>query len=154
MEKTTQGWRSLTANARHLWENLFITLLGWLFLCFFQPVRFSEQFEHPGIAGRYTLVLRRAIPLFLLIFLVALPIQALLLCTHSFTAMSIFTWNTLRSIFLATLFGVTCGLIVAVLDNIGLGIVLSIALGVTGIVIRSEERRVGKECTSRVCQGV
>lgn len=135
MEKTTPGWRLLTANIRPLWENLFITPLNWLFLCFFQPLRFSEQFEYRSVASRFRLVLERAIPLFLLIFLVALPVQVLLACTHSCTAMSIFTWNTLRSIFFATLLGVTCGLVVAVVDNVGLGIILSIALGVTGIVI-------------------
>src|SRR2546428_6408435 len=104
MEKTTPPWHLLTPNIRRLWANLFITPLSWLFLCFFQPARFSEQFEYPGIAGRFTLMFRRAIPLFLLILLVALPVQVLLLCTHSCSVPSLFTWSTLRPIFFATLF--------------------------------------------------
>ncbi len=135
MQKTMPAWRLFTVNIKHLLEYLFISPLKWLFLCFFQPLRFSEQFEYRSVTSRFKLVIERAIPLFLLIFLVALPIQVLLICTHSCTLTSIVSWNTLRLIFLASLFGVTCGLIVAVIDNIGLGIILSIALGVTGIVI-------------------
>lgn len=133
--KNAPVWHLLTANIKHLLQYLFITPLNWLFLCFFQPHRFSEQFENRSVASPFRLVLERAIPLFLLIFLVALPVQVLLACTYSCTDMSIVTWNMLRSIFLAPLFGVTCGLIVAVIDNIGLGIILSVALCVTGIVI-------------------
>src|SRR5438093_6558657 len=115
MEKIVPGWHLLTANIKHLLEYLFITPLNWLFLCFFQPLRFSEQFENRSLANPFRLVLERAIPLFLVIFLIALLVQVLLACTQSCTAMSIVTWNMLRSIFLATLFGVTCGLIVAVI---------------------------------------
>ena len=133
MEKTASIWHFFIP--RHFWKNVFLTPLYWLFLCFFQPVRFSEQFEYRTIAGRFTLIVRLALPLFFLIFLVALPVQGLLLCTTSCTLLSIFTWNTLSTIFIVTLFGATSGLLIGVLDNVGLGIILSITLGVTGIVM-------------------
>jgi uncharacterized protein len=152
MEKTASIWHFFIP--RLLWKNVFLTPLYWLFLCFFQPVRFSEQFEYRTIAGRFTLIVRLALPLFLLIFLVALPVQGLLLCTASCTLLSIFTWNTLSTIFLATLFGVTLGLLIGVLDNVGLGIILSITLGITGIVMGDADRGAARGIATAIVIGL
>lgn len=135
MAKTIPARRPLIPNIKPFWENVFLIPLHWLFLCFFQPTRFTQQFEYHTIAGRFTPIIRLVTPLFLLIFLFALPVQGMLLCAGSCTPVSFFTWDALSAILLATLLGVICGLLFGVLDSVGLGIILSIALGVTGIVI-------------------
>src|SRR5436309_15172215 len=109
MEKTASTRHILVPDSRQFWENIFLTPLYWLFLCFFQPARFSEQFEYRTITKRFAVLARLAIPLFLLVFLIALPIQELLPCTDSCTQLPIFTWNTLSAIFLEALLSVTCG---------------------------------------------
>jgi hypothetical protein len=135
MERATSIWRFLITDRRHFWKDVFLTPLHWLFLCFFQPENFSKQFEYRTVAKRCVLLAKLAIPLFLLVFLVALPVQSLFTCTAFCTLSPIFIWNMLSSIFLAALLGIICGLVIGGVDNVGLGIILSIALGVTGIVL-------------------
>src|SRR6266849_1547075 len=138
MVQAKWNWHALRPMLRRFWQEALGKPLIWLCLCFFQPARFREEFEHGRFARRFTLMLRLAIPILLFSLLFTFPVQALLVgCLHScaFFPLSSLIGTTPGSVFLATLFGVACGLIVGILGEIGPGIMLGIALGITGIVI-------------------
>jgi hypothetical protein len=129
---------TFTLLLQRTWRDIFGQPFAWLFLCFFQPTRFEEEFEHRYFAQRVTLMLKLALSLFLFSLLIALPVQLFLFnCVNSCTSFdpSFLTLNVLSSIFEATFLGIVCGLIIGVLGDIGLGILLGMALGITGIVV-------------------
>ncbi len=58
--------------------NLLVEPFTWLFYRFVQPTRFKRTFEPKGLLKRITLLLRLALPMFLLSYLPALIIKGLI----------------------------------------------------------------------------
>ena len=123
---------------QHIWQYALAVPCTWLFLCFFQPYRFSTEYEQQSILKRFVLMLRLALPLFLLIYPCAVALQALLsgcfLSCHSAESVSANSGILLFAV-QASALGIGCGIIAGILGDTGLGIVLGTALGVTGIVV-------------------
>src|SRR4051812_42199577 len=129
-------WQRVIPPLQSLWHNMIRKPYHWIFLCFFQPSRFRAAFEHMGFFQRLSIMFQLAIPLLLFSLIFALPTQLLLSSCNQ----SCIPWQTsplslsiLTSIYLGTLSGVICGLIVGILGDVGLGIMLALALGITGL---------------------
>ena len=154
MVQAKWDWHALRPTFGRFWQEALGKPFGWLCLCFFQPARFREEFEYYRFARRFTLMLRLAFPILLLSLLVALPVQALLAgCLQSCPSLHL-SFLMAGSVFLATLFGVACGLIVGMLGEIGFGIMLGLALGITGVVIGDIPMGFGKGVAVAVALGL
>lgn len=117
-------WQKAIPLLESLWYKMIRNPYHWIFLCFFQPSRFRTTFEHVGFFQRVSIMFQLTILLFLISLVIALPIP--LLFSH-------FSLTILYSITQATLFGVVCGLIIGILGDVGLGIIIALALGITGL---------------------
>lgn len=107
----------------------------WLFFCFIQPANFRMKYEQQGFLRRAALLFRLILPLFILSYPLALALQVLLpICFLSCTPFDVSTigMSALLPMAQETALGIGCGIVAGLLGDIGLGIVVSIALGVTG----------------------
>src|SRR5437764_13196425 len=71
---------SLSIVLLHAWRYLLGEPLKWIFLCFFQPTRFRENYEQLSLMARFVCSLRLLLPVFLLSYilnLLTLPIRIL-----------------------------------------------------------------------------
>ncbi len=157
MVQAKWNWHALRPTFGRFWWETLGKPLSWLCLCFFQPARFREEFEHYRFARRFTLMFRLAIPILLLSLLFALPVHVLLAaCLQSCASfqLSSLTGTMPGSVLLATLLGVACGLVVGMLGEIGFGIMLALALGITGIAIGDIEMGFEKGVAVAVALGL
>src|SRR5437867_12540428 len=132
------NWHALLSTFQHIWRYLLAEPYTWLFFCFFQPTRFGTEYEQQSFLKRIVLIFRLALPLFLLSYPFAVAQQLLLSnCFPSCNSidLSSITMNVLLLMVQATALGIGCGMVAGMLGDIGLGIVLSIALGMTGILV-------------------
>src|SRR5258706_4815913 len=128
---------------RRIWLFLVVEPFGWIFYCFFQPVRFNKDFEGESFLGRIGTMLRLTLPLFLISYPIAIVVQTGL-CT-SFPALSnncyshqgsflltLNVGNFLLATAWATIIGIGWGIAGGVVGSIALGVVLALALGMVG----------------------
>jgi AAA ATPase domain len=107
----------------------------WLFYCFFQPTKFRKEYETEGFLRRIGIMLRLALPIFLISYPLALIVR---LISHSLFPDSIFfgpganLFGFLLSAAWATILSLALGIVGGVLGSIGLGIMGGIALGIVG----------------------
>src|SRR5947209_4083922 len=78
MQKTKQFWLPLVRSGKQLWHRILGEPFVWLFYCFFQPARFRRQFEGKSLGLRIVLMLRLALPLFLVSYPLAFLVQLIL----------------------------------------------------------------------------
>ncbi len=127
MEQTKQPWLSLRKTGRQAWHYVLAEPFIWLFYCFFQPGRFKREFEVQSLWRRIGLMIRLALPIFLVSYPLALVVQAL----ASRPPANIFSF--LITTAWATVLGVGWGIVGGVLGDIRLGIILGAALSIGGI---------------------
>jgi len=131
-------YHTLLSTFQRIWRYLLAEPCTWLFLCFFQPTRFSTEYEQQGFLKRSVLMLRLALPLFLLTYPFSVALQALLtgcFLSCNSTASSSISIDVPLYMVQAAALGIGCGMVAGVLGDIGLGIVSGAALGMTGIVV-------------------
>src|SRR5258705_11926236 len=117
---------------QHIWQYLLAEPCTGLFLCFFQPNRCGTEYEQQGVLKRIVLMLRLALPLFLLTYPFAVALQVLLsdcLFSCHTTASSSVSIGILLFIVQATALGIGCSMVAGLLGDTGLGVVLGVALG-------------------------
>ncbi|HYU77085.1 MAG TPA: hypothetical protein VEL31_30820, partial [Ktedonobacteraceae bacterium] len=130
------GQHTLLSACQHIWRYLVAEPYTWLFFCFFQPARFRTEYEQQGFLKRTVLILRLVLPLYLLSYPLAIAVQVLLsgcFLSCNFIRTPSIGMNMLLFIYQATALGIWCGVVAGILGDIGSGIVLSVALGITGI---------------------
>jgi AAA+ ATPase superfamily predicted ATPase len=64
-------WFETTRKTNHTWHALVAEPFTWVFLCFFQPARFSQEVDRPGIFRRFLAMVRLILPVFVLAYLLA-----------------------------------------------------------------------------------
>src|SRR6266516_6700305 len=84
MEQMKRSWLSLRRDGKHTWHYVLVEPFFWLFYCFFQPIRFKNEFEAKSFWQRIVPMLRLALPIFLLSYPLAFAIQAIFLKSFSF----------------------------------------------------------------------
>jgi hypothetical protein len=138
MVRIRLDWQMLLSTFQHTWHYLLAEPSTWLFFCFFQPKRFCTEYEQQGLLKRFVLMLRLALPLLLFTYPFTVALQMLLtgcfLSCNSVVSSSIGI-DGLLLMFQATVFGIGCGIVAGVVGDVGLGIILSVALGMTGIIV-------------------
>src|SRR5215813_11910731 len=70
-----RGWFRTLLQDNHAWQYVIAEPFHWLFLCFFQPIRFSHEVDRTGIFRRFWGMLRLALPVFVLAALLALLVR-------------------------------------------------------------------------------
>src|SRR5712692_6909567 len=78
MEQTKRPWISLIKTGQQAWHYVLAEPFTWLFYCFFQPARFKREFEVQSLWRRIGLMLRLALPIFLVSYPLALVVQVIL----------------------------------------------------------------------------
>src|SRR6266516_8224819 len=137
IEQMQRSWLSLRRDGKHTWHYVLVEPFIWLFYCFFQPIRFKNEFEVQGLWDRVVLMLRLALPLFLLSYPLACVVQIIL--SESFLSIRrelnilsfllTVAWITIISVGWGTIGGIIGGIV----GDIRLGIILGTALSVGGI---------------------
>ena len=138
MVRMRLDWHTLLSTFQHTGQYLLAEPCTWLFYCFFQPARFGAEYERQALLKRFLFLLRLALPLFLFTFPLTLALHLLLtgcFLTCTSTGSSSIGIETLFLMVQATFFGIGCGIIAGVIGDVGLGIILSLALGMTGIFV-------------------
>jgi hypothetical protein len=139
------------------WRYLVAEPYTWLFFCFFQPARFRTAYEQQGFWKRTVLILRLILPLFLLAYPLAVAVQVLLsgcLLSCNGIETSSISMPMLLLIGQATALGIGSGLVVGVLGDMELGMVLSMALGITGITVGNVDVGLAKGVAVAVVLGL
>ncbi|HXZ06081.1 MAG TPA: hypothetical protein VEH81_14700 [Ktedonobacteraceae bacterium] len=140
MVRIRLGQHTILSTLRNTWQFLIVAPYTWLFICFFQPNRFSTEYERQGLFKRFVLMLRLALPVFIFTLPFAVALQFLLsscFLTCNSAGSSSLNLDILLSMVQATVFGIACGIVAGVVGDVGLGIILGVALGITGIVVGS-----------------
>src|SRR6266700_973976 len=112
--------------------------LTWIFYCFFQPARFASEFEIKSLSGRVRPMLRLALPTFLVSYPLALLVQAILssyFSSEGFLGSYPNVTSFLSATAWATALSIGWGTLAGMAGDIRLGIVLELALGITGSLI-------------------
>ncbi len=133
MEQTKQPWLSLMKTVRLAWHYVLAEPFTWLFYCFFQPARFRREFEVQSFWKRIGLMLRLALPIFLVSYPLALVVQAILASSFPAIEVPVNIFTFLLTTAWATVFGVGWGIVGGIVGDIKLGIILGIALSIGGI---------------------
>lgn len=114
----------------------------WLFYCFFQPIRFKNEFEVQSFWQRIVPMLRLTLPIFFLSYPLAFAIQAIFLNSFSFRGTSeqpidililSFLLNTAWTTVISVGWGTAGGIIGGIAGDISLGIILGTSLSISGI---------------------
>src|SRR6266516_3504227 len=140
MEQTRRSMLPLRRIGKQTWNYMLVEPFFWLFYCFFQPIRFKNEFEAKSFWQRIVPMLRLALPIFLLSYPLAFAIQAIFLNSFSFRGPSMQSdvilsfllttaWVTVISVGLGT----AAGLIGGIAGDISLGIILGTALSISGV---------------------
>ncbi len=136
MEQTKRPWISLIKTGQQAWHYVLAEPFTWLFYCFFQPARFKREFEVQSLWRRIGLMLRLALPIFLVSYPLALVVQVILASSFPAsrpTGYDLNMFNFFLTTAWATVLGVGWGIMGGILGDIRLGIILGIAMGITGI---------------------
>ncbi len=131
---------SLRRIGKQTWHYLVVEPFTWLFYCFFQPVRFKNEFGEYSFWKRIVPMLRLALPIFLLSYPLAFAFQAILSSSFPTKGASrqhldivgfllTTAWITLISVG----WGTVWGLIGGIAGDISLGIVLGTAFSIGGV---------------------
>jgi uncharacterized protein len=146
MEQTKRPWLSLMKTGQQAWHYVLAEPFIWLIYCFFQPARFKRDFEVQSLWKRFVPMLRLALPIFLVSYLLALVLQAFAFVVQATLVsgfqtgrppVNIFNFllNTAWATVLAVGLGTVGGILAGIAAGISVGIVLGMALsiGIPGI---------------------
>ena len=133
MVQTKQPWLSFIKTGRLAWHYVLAEPFTWLFYCFFQPARFKRELEVQSFWRRIGLMLRLALPIFLVSYPLALVVQALFASSFPASGPPVDIFNFLLTTAGATVLGVGWGIVGGVVGNIRLGVILGTALSIGGI---------------------
>src|SRR2546427_7935110 len=101
----------------------------WLFYCFFQPVRFTREFEKGSLnRKRLISIIRLTLPIFVISCILVFIIR-IILSSYSPTASSL---PTISATMIGLTLGVAGGFVLGNLGGLRLGIVGGFALGIAG----------------------
>src|SRR5438552_2543528 len=116
-------------NLRRAWHYWLAEPFTWIFYTFFQPQRFSREFEtqYPRFWQRVVPMLRLIITVFLVGYPLALAGQLMILPFH---LVSPDTFHLLLSAAVGIAFGIALGIALGIAFGIALGIALGIAFGI------------------------
>jgi hypothetical protein len=139
MEQTKRSMFFLKKNSNKIWNYMLVEPFFWLLYCFFQPIRFKNEFKVQYFWQRIVPMLRLILPIFLLSYPLAFAIQAIFLNSFSFRGLSMqpdvilffrtTAWVTVISVGLGTAAGIIGGIV----GDISLGIILGTALSISGV---------------------
>lgn len=107
--------------------DLLVEPFTWLFYRFVQPTRFKRTLEPKGLLKRIALLLRLALPMFLLSYLPALIVKGLISPNPD---LRLILLTTAIGTVLGITVGVAVGIVLRVAVGIAIGIVLGIAAGI------------------------
>lgn len=115
---------------KQIWHYLLAEPFMWIFCCFFQPDRFSKEFETEGFFNikRIVPMLRIIVPAFIIAYLFSLVSHFILI------SFSIKPSSNLLNMLLFTLIGILEGSILGIIAGNATGIIVCITLGsISGI---------------------
>lgn len=140
---------SLSIVLLHAWRYLLGEPLKWIFLCFFQPTRFRENYEQLSLMARFVCSLRLLLPVFLLAYilnLLTLPIrilfQAFYFSAGPITPLQLLSVSLyfIDPLIKDTALGIGVGFLVGMLfSELSVSVILAIALGVVGLTVGKEQ---------------
>src|SRR5436309_672894 len=136
MQKTKQFWLPLVRGGKQLWHHVLGDPFIWLFYCFFQPARFRNQFEGKSVWLRSVLMLRLALPLFLVSYPLAFLVQLILASSLPVSRLPGGVLNLSGLLLVTTwavVIGVGWGMVGGIAGDIRLGIILGTAISIGGI---------------------
>ncbi len=136
MQKTKRFWLPLLRSGKQLWYYVLGMPFIWLFYCFFQPVRFRSQFKGKSPGLRIVLMLRLALPLFLVSYPFAFVVQLILASSFPGSRLPGEVLNPpglLLATMWAVVIGVGWGVVGGIAGDIRLGIILGTAISIGGI---------------------
>src|SRR2546426_4726389 len=111
------------------WRYLIAGPFIWMFLVFFQPRRFDREMEQKGRWGRFVLLLRMVVPMFLIAYPICLLGKVVLVLLH------LELYLNIVSILGETTLGIVFGIAVGVVRGITVGVVRGVIAGIAGGVI-------------------
>ena len=133
MEQTKRPWLSFIKTGQQAWHYALAEPFTWLFYCFFQPARFKREFEVQSFWKRIGLMLRLALPIFLVSYPLALVVQVILASSFFANGAPVNIFDFLLTTAWATVLGVGWGIVGGIVGDIRLGIILGTALSIAGI---------------------
>lgn len=125
--------------AKHNWAFFVTEPLYYLFLCFFQPTRFSKTFEKESTAfSRFVFMARMIVPLLIILCLPALFLRSILYFLvpgaypHYHSLLIPFSLSNLLYFLTDTIWAALVAIILSPLVGSALGITVGIAFGLSG----------------------
>jgi uncharacterized protein len=112
-----------------LWNYLFVEPLRWFFYCFFQPIRFSNEVDKPGLLN-----LRRVVPMLRIAGIMLIFLGPVLLTIH-FLLLRQFTVPLLWSALLIFMAATGTGIVIGIIGGCRAGITGGFALGITFVLV-------------------
>src|SRR3989442_1218038 len=122
-------------NLHRAWHYWLAEPFTWLFYAFFQPQRFSREFEtqYPRFRQRVVPMLRLIVPVFLAGYPLALAGRAVLIPLHLVSPdASRLLLSAAYGIVFGIVFGIAVGIAVGITSAIAVGITAGITAGIAG----------------------
>src|SRR5579859_6924314 len=116
------------------WHYVLIEPLTWIFYAFFQPARFEREYRQGRFVQRIVMMLRLALPVFLVSYPLILVVNALFLPFHvtHITGLTQLLTNPLEGTAIGTVIGTVIGIVSGITGGIMGCIVVGIAGGIVG----------------------
>src|SRR6266571_8858909 len=123
------------------WHHLLDEPFTWIFYCFFQPAKFTREFEVQGFSKRIVPMLRLALPMFLISYLFVLAARGILIAISlvqypdAVDFLLSTAGYTVLSIVFGMVVGIVFGMVIGIVFAMVVGIVLGMVVGVPGDII-------------------
>jgi uncharacterized protein len=140
MEQTRRSMHSLRRTCKEALYYILVEPFIWLFYCFFQPLRFNNEYEVQSFWKRIIPMLRLILPVSLLSYPIAFAVQVILSSTfprggvlEQQLDIPGFLLTTAWITFTSVGWGTVGGIIGGIAGDISLGIVLGTAFSIAGV---------------------
>jgi hypothetical protein len=122
---------------RAVWHYVWEEPFSWIRDCFFQPAKFNREFGNNKLIQRSILMLRLALPIFLISYPFGIVARAIFIALHfiSFSGIIGFLLTPITGIAIGIAIGITGGIAGIIAESILEGLAFGIAGGIAGSIL-------------------